>query len=137
MFSCTTSRKFSTPNHHSPFYCLSTSLAPIFNQSPIGPSPFHSHVYPNQCDICLQLPFNQTSNMSPAFISPQKTSSSIFGMIQFLVFSDTPSLYINLPKSPFDPLPLVATLFATISSFCTTTAPTTSLSLHQLPFTVL
>nr|XP_027187888.1 proteoglycan 4-like [Cicer arietinum] len=59
------------------------------------------------------------STMSPLFVSPQKTSSSIFGISQFLNFSAT----VGPSNTSIDPLPSISSSFATFPSVSTNPIP--------------
>nr|XP_004511237.1 mucin-2-like [Cicer arietinum] len=59
------------------------------------------------------------STMSPLFVSPQKTSSSIFGISQFLNFSAT----AGPSTSSIGPLPSVSSSFVSIPSLSTMPIP--------------
>nr|XP_004514097.1 mucin-5AC-like [Cicer arietinum] len=63
------------------------------------------------------------STMSPLFVSPQKTSSSIFGVSQFLKFPAT----VGPSTSSVGPLPSISSSFASIPSLSTMPIPSNTI----------
>nr|XP_012567797.1 mucin-2-like [Cicer arietinum] len=88
---------------------LPSSAIPSYSQT------FHSPTH----DFGNFLSNPPLSTMSPLFVSPQKTSSSIFGISQFLNFPAT----IGPSNTSIGPLPSVSSSFASFPSISTTPIP--------------
>nr|XP_027193509.1 uncharacterized protein LOC113788187 [Cicer arietinum] len=86
------------------------------------PSHIPSYSQPLHCpthDFSTLLSNPLLSTMSPLFVSPQKTSSSIFGISQFLNFPAT----ADHSTSSVGPLPSISSSFASLPSLSTMSIP--------------